>query len=66
MHGFSGGGNEGYLMFYNPKLTSYRARELIDVVDVAPTIAKYLQNVDIPYDSVGMARNFYGKGRFRV
>ncbi len=31
----------------------------IDVVDVAPTIAKYLWRVDIPVHSVGIAQNYF-------
>ncbi len=34
--------------------------EVIDIVDVAPTIAKYLKRVDIPFNSYGIARNHYG------
>lgn len=64
MHGQTENGNEGYLLFYNPNLTPHRSRGLIDVVDVAPTIAKYLQGVDIPFNSVGMARNYYGEGKY--
>ena len=51
-------------MFYNPALPSYRSNSLIDVVDVAPTIAKYLKDVDIPFNSVGKARNYYGTGLY--
>lgn len=32
----------------------------IDVVDVHPTLAKYLKFVDISFYSVGEARNTYG------
>lgn len=49
----------GYITFYNPNLSPAPLSE-IDVVDVLPTIAKYLKGVDIPYHSVGMAQNSFG------
>lgn len=57
LHGYSTNGNEGYLMLYNPRLMPHKER--IDVVDVAPTIAKYLDKVDIPADNIGITRVFY-------
>jgi hypothetical protein len=58
MHGYSTNGNEGYVMLYNPKLQPFRQR--VDVVDIAPTIAKYLSKVDIPSDNIGMVRTYFG------
>lgn len=57
LHGYSTNGNEGYIMFYNPALTKHQSR--IDVVDVAPTIAKYLHKVDIPADNIGLAQTVF-------
>jgi hypothetical protein len=58
LHGYSTNGNEGYVMLYNPSLTKHSER--VDVVDIAPTIAKYLDKVDIPADNIGVTRVYYG------
>ncbi|KAL9652332.1 hypothetical protein ABK040_011989 [Willaertia magna] len=58
LHGHSKNGNEGYVMLYNPKLKPYEQR--LDIVDVCPTVAKYLKGVDIPADNIGVTRTFYG------
>lgn len=53
-------------MFYNPLLFPKVDRQealtnrSIDVVDVAPTVAGYLQHVDIPLLSIGLCQNNYG------
>ena len=65
LHGESRDGNEGFLLFYNPKLFNNKndipLYKVIDVVDVTPTIVGYLHGVDIPLMSLGIGRNFYGK-----
>jgi hypothetical protein len=58
LHGFSGKGNDGYMLLYNPRLHS--AYKQIDTVDVAPTLASYLCNVDIPASSIGITRAHFG------
>jgi len=62
LHGHPMEGNDGYLMFYNPSLATRKMRKM-DVVDVAPTLTKYLKGVDIPASSVGMAMNYYGNSQ---
>jgi uncharacterized membrane protein YqjE len=47
-------------MLYNPALTPHKER--VDVVDIAPTIAKFLDKVDIPADNVGVTRVYFGNG----
>lgn len=58
LHGYSRDDNEGYVMLYNPKLKPYKER--LDIVDVCATVAKYLKGVDIPADSAGVSRSYYG------
>ena len=48
--------NTGYFIFYNPKLS--HESKLLNVTDVLPTWVKYLKNVDIPANAVGMSRTF--------
>lgn len=60
LHGETEGGNEGYLLMYNPLLEPYKSPK-IDVVDVAPTLAKYL-GADIPFATVGMPRRQFHNG----
>lgn len=62
MHGLSSGGNEPFILFYNPRLES-KQEIRIDVVDVAPTIALFLRGVDIPSNSIGLTRTFFGLKR---
>ncbi len=50
--------NIGYFLFYHPSFVGQKWRE-IDVVDVLPTLCKYLKGVDIPYHSVGVVQNSY-------
>jgi len=63
MHGFSSDENEGYVMFFNPKLEALPLQHspMIQVVDVAATLAKFLQGVDIPFNSVGIPQNYFGE-----
>ncbi|EFC48510.1 FBOX domain-containing protein [Naegleria gruberi] len=58
LHGYSRDGNEGYVMLYNPRLKPYDER--LDIVDVCPTVAKYLKGVDIPADNIGVSRAYFG------
>lgn len=62
MHGFTSDENEGYMMVYNPKLEALPLAEspMIDVVDVSATLSKFFHGVDIPFNSVGMPRNYFG------
>eukprot|EP01103_Thecamoeba_quadrilineata_P002511 TRINITY_DN12460_c0_g1_i1.p1 TRINITY_DN12460_c0_g1~~TRINITY_DN12460_c0_g1_i1.p1 ORF type:complete len:968 (-),score=127.20 TRINITY_DN12460_c0_g1_i1:63-2966(-) len=59
MHGESAQGNEGFFMFYNPRLRTVSEKQRIDIVDVCPTIAKYLKGVDIPANAIGLPRNIF-------
>ncbi|KAG2383489.1 hypothetical protein C9374_004160 [Naegleria lovaniensis] len=58
LHGYSRDGNEGYVMLYNPRLKPYEER--LDIVDVCPTVAKFLKDVDIPADNIGVSRAYFG------
>jgi hypothetical protein len=50
--------NAGWIMFYNQALRA-APESLMDHVDVAPTIAKFLRDTDIPALSVGIAQNLF-------
>jgi len=61
LHGESARGNEPFMMVYNPTLEPSEEPFKIDVVDVCPTLALYLEGVDIPADSIGVSLPFFGK-----
>jgi hypothetical protein len=65
MHGTTANGNEPFLLLYNPKLDP-RSETRIDIVDVAPTIALYLKGAEIPANSMGIARPYFGTNRWRL
>ncbi len=54
LHGIPDGGNEAWILFYNPKLQPLtEQRTWMDTVDVAGTIAKYFVGANIPMESIG-------------
>lgn len=59
MHGESQNGNEGFILMYNPNI-SPKSEIKIDVVDVAPTLASHLLNIDIPSNSMGVTKAYFG------
>jgi len=63
MHGDSSDGNEPFILLYNPTINDTLQGQRIDVVDVAPTLAMYLEDVDIPMNSLGVGRPYYGPGQ---
>jgi hypothetical protein len=60
MHGTSDDGNEGFILIYNPSIEPSNTIIPIDVIDVCPTLALYLKGVDIPANSMGVTRTYFG------
>src|SRR3989338_7502555 len=57
MHGDSEHDNAGFLMLYNPSLSSFHDPALINVVDVCATLSPYL-GAAIPINSIGVSHAF--------
>jgi hypothetical protein len=56
LHGVPDGGNEAWILFYNPNLTPLGQQgSWMDTVDVCGTISGYFSGVNIPMESVGIA-----------
>eukprot|EP01114_Cavostelium_apophysatum_P005081 TRINITY_DN1568_c0_g1_i1.p1 TRINITY_DN1568_c0_g1~~TRINITY_DN1568_c0_g1_i1.p1 ORF type:complete len:876 (-),score=228.98 TRINITY_DN1568_c0_g1_i1:1299-3926(-) len=62
MHGESADGNEPFIMLYNPRLEP-KHEIRVDIVDVAPTLSFYFQGVDIPANSLGITRSYFGENQ---
>jgi len=56
--------NDGFMMFYNPTLKPV-PENILESVDIAPTIASYLRGVDIPAQSIGTAQVGFA-GRYKL
>ena len=52
------------MMFYNPTLKPV-PENILESVDIAPTIASYLRGVDIPAQSIGTAQVGFA-GRYKL
>jgi len=56
LHGEPSNGNEAWIMFYSPSLTTLTTQgSWLDTVDVCGTISKYFYGVNIPLESIGKA-----------
>jgi len=62
MHGDALDGNEPFILLYNPRIEP-KAETRIDIVDVAPTLSLFLTGVDIPANSMGVSRTYFGKNQ---
>ena len=62
MHGDTANGNEPFLLIYNPNIDP-KSDFRIDVVDVAPTLSLYFEGVEIPANSLGISRTYFGKNK---
>eukprot|EP01028_Stygiella_incarcerata_P003594 TRINITY_DN1740_c0_g1_i1.p1 TRINITY_DN1740_c0_g1~~TRINITY_DN1740_c0_g1_i1.p1 ORF type:complete len:845 (-),score=185.66 TRINITY_DN1740_c0_g1_i1:174-2708(-) len=66
LHGDGLNGNIGWFIFHNERFGAGAAERQIDVVDVSPTVSKYLSNVDIPMGSAGIPQNFFPDNESRI
>ena len=58
MHGLTEGGNEPFLLVYNPALQP-TPKKKIDIVDVAATLSSYIYDIDLPQNAIGYSRRTF-------